>query len=102
LKFGLEAKLGKLSDQALGFLSDRAAIIITTPEILMFDAVLEHLVDCNAARTETPRTNRHGSSKRLPNILVLVSVFVAVTLITIFFGPYINAINVDTAPIYGP
>ena len=40
LNFGLEAKLSELSDQALGFLFNWAAIEIATPEISMFDAVL--------------------------------------------------------------
>ena len=45
MKFGAEAKLGKLSNQAICFDYGWTAIEMAGPEVVVFNAVLKHVVD---------------------------------------------------------
>jgi Tripartite tricarboxylate transporter family receptor len=46
----LEAELGDLGSQAFGFDLDRVAVEVVGAEILVFGAVLQHVVDCGEHR----------------------------------------------------
>ena len=55
----LEAELGDLGSEAFGFDVDRAAIKVVGTEVLVFGAILQHVVDRGEQRS------RHGAHRFL-------------------------------------